>query len=710
MKKINFLFGVHCHQPVGNFDHIFQESFDRCYNPFIDILLKHQGVRCALHFSGPLLEWIEENKKEYFDKITTLIDRNQVELLSGGFYEPIITVIPEKDAVDQIKFMTGYIKDRFKKSPRGMWLAERVWEPTLPSILNKADIDYSVLDESHFIHAGLTQKDMFGYYNTEDRGKSLKLFPIDKKLRYLVPFNSPESTIDYLREISSTDHSKAVTLADDGEKFGVWPNTYKWVFEEGYLDKLFTLLEENSDWISMPTFSEYIEKYPAMDNIYLPTASYEEMMEWALPAKTIVGYEKALKIIEEKNCVQEIKPFLRGGFWRNFLAKYHESNLMHKKMIRVSELVHKYIPKDNEAKKYLWRGQCNCAYWHGLFGGLYLNYLRDAIYKNLNKAEKLVDKKRFNKKKWQNIEKLDFFCDGTDKILISSNILNLFIDPQHGASCFELDFKPSDFNLTNTFSRKYEAYHEKLKLIKSDDDSSNSDNQPASIHDIVSSKEDGLDKVLFYDKYHRYSFLDHFLATDISIDDLIAQKYQDLTDFAGQSYQIKSIIHNDNEISALLTKTGEILSEEGRIPFSLSKKYILKKNNGVVLNYTFKNVSVKENLTFLFGSEMNFTYLAADDPLRYFIVRDTKEPMNIKSSMNNVDNITMINEWDNIRTEISFTETTKLWRFPVETVSQSESGFEKNYQNSSILPLWEISIPPNKSTKISLSIILKSVK
>jgi len=350
MKKINFLFGVHCHQPVGNFGHVFQESFDRCYSPFIDILLKHPGVRCALHFSGPLLEWIEENKKNYFKKITTLINRNQVELLSGGFYEPIITVIPEKDAVDQIKFMTGYIKDHFKKSPRGMWLAERVWEPTLPSILNKTDIDYSVLDESHFIHAGLTQKDMFGYYNTEDRGKSLKLFPIDKKLRYLVPFNSPESTIDYLREISSTDHSKAVTLADDGEKFGVWPNTYKWVFEEGYLDKLFTLLEENSDWINMPTFSEYIEKYPAVDNIYLPTSSYEEMMEWALPAKTIVGYENALKIIEEKNCTEEIKPFLRGGFWRNFLAKYREVNDMHKKMLRLSK---KLWALSDESKKKL---------------------------------------------------------------------------------------------------------------------------------------------------------------------------------------------------------------------------------------------------------------------------------------------------------------------------------------------------------------------
>ncbi len=709
MKKINFLFGVHCHQPVGNFDHVFAESFDRCYNPFIDLLLKHCGVRCALHFTGPLLEWIEQNRAEYFKKITDLVDRKQVEILSGGFYEPIISVIPEKDAIDQIKFMSSYIENRFKTTPKGMWLAERVWEPTLPSILNKADIGYSVLDESHFIHAGLTQKDMFGYYNTEDRGNSIKLFPIDKKLRYLVPFSSPESTIDYLREISSTDHSKAVTLADDGEKFGVWPHTYKWVFEEGYLDKFFTLLENNSDWIAMPTFSEYIEKYPPAGNIYLPTSSYEEMMEWALPAQTILRYETALKTIEQKDCVAQIKPFLKGGFWRNFLAKYHESNLMHKKMIYVSKLVHKYADQNIEAKKYLWQGQCNCAYWHGLFGGLYLNYLRDAIYKNLIKAEKLVDQKRFNKEKWQHVEKLDFLSDGSDKILISSNILNIFIDPKYAASCFELDFKPANFNLGNTLSRRYEAYHEKLKLIETDNASSSSDNQPASIHDIVSSKETGLDKILFYDKYHKHSFLDHFLPTDTSIDDMIAQNNQDLSDFAQQPYEIKSITKDDTKISVIFTRSGAILSEGERVRFELSKKYTLKNYNCITLNYTFNNLSSQKEICFLFGTEMNFTYLAPNDSLRYFVINKQKEPMNIKSSIHS-DKITFINEWDKIKTKIFLEKSDQLWRFPIETVSQSESGFERNYQNSSILPLWKISIPPNKSQKISLSITFDSVK
>ena len=83
--------------------------------------------------------------------------------------------------------------------------------------------------------------------------------------------------------------------------------------------------------------------------------------------------------------------FVRGGIWQNFLAKYPESNWMHKRMLGVSRRVRALDPATCEkagvdlghAKTALFRAQCNCAYWHGLFGGLYLNYLRHAIWQNL---------------------------------------------------------------------------------------------------------------------------------------------------------------------------------------------------------------------------------------------------------------------------------------------------------------------------------------
>jgi alpha-mannosidase len=47
-----------------------------------------------LHYSGVLLEWLEERHPEFFDQLRELCGRGQVELLGGGYYEPILLSIP----------------------------------------------------------------------------------------------------------------------------------------------------------------------------------------------------------------------------------------------------------------------------------------------------------------------------------------------------------------------------------------------------------------------------------------------------------------------------------------------------------------------------------------------------------------------------------------------------------------------------------------
>ena len=43
------------------------------------------------------------------------------------------------------------------------------------------------------------------------------------------------------------------------------------------------------------------------------------------------------------------------------------------------------------AREALYRGQCNCPYWHGAFGGIYLPHLRHAIYNQLIACDDLLD-------------------------------------------------------------------------------------------------------------------------------------------------------------------------------------------------------------------------------------------------------------------------------------------------------------------------------
>ena len=104
----------------------------------------------------------------------------QLELLSGGFYEPILSSLPEEDAIGQIRMMNAFLESEFGCRPQGLWLTERIWSPHLPKIIAKAGIRYTIVDDTHFYYAGLEERQMHGYYMTETEGFSVGVFPISK--------------------------------------------------------------------------------------------------------------------------------------------------------------------------------------------------------------------------------------------------------------------------------------------------------------------------------------------------------------------------------------------------------------------------------------------------------------------------------------------------------------------------------------------------
>src|SRR6266436_2824882 len=199
-QKFHLTLLIHPHQPCGNFEHVLEKAYDTSYLPFVEHLEAHPGVRLGLHYSGPLLTWIEKNRPEYFARLKKLVQSGQVELVGGGFYEPILVSIPPEDQREQITRLAAYLEKHFGKQPSGAWLAERVWEPQMPSALAAAQISYSLVDDYHFLSAGFEPHELFGTYVAEDRGKSLRLFPGLKALRYLLPFGSVEEVIQFLRE------------------------------------------------------------------------------------------------------------------------------------------------------------------------------------------------------------------------------------------------------------------------------------------------------------------------------------------------------------------------------------------------------------------------------------------------------------------------------------------------------------------------------
>ncbi|MEW6607647.1 MAG: alpha-amylase/4-alpha-glucanotransferase domain-containing protein [bacterium] len=725
MKQITLILSIHCHQPVGNFDYVFEEAYQKAYLPFIKVLEKHPDIKLSLHYSGSLLNWFLEKHPEIISKVKKLIQQGQVEILTGGFYEPILPAIPDRDKIGQIQKLTNTIKNYFGIIPKGMWLAERVWEPSLSKPIGEAGVEFTLVDDAHFKWVGIKEKDLFGYYVTEEEGVAIKIFPISQKLRYLIPFAPKvDNVLEYLQSVADENVTKMILMGDDGEKFGIWPNTYEWVYEKGWLDNFFTALE-NADWIKMTTLSGWIMKNNSLGRVYLPCAAYEELMQWALPSHSLIEYEKVIADLSHSKKYQSYIQFMKGSFWRNFLIKYPEANNMHKKMLYVSNKVDQIsqasevlvYTEDNKfidnrpisidrAKEELWQGQCNCAYWHGIFGGLYLPHLRNAIYQHLINAEVISENIIHNTPGWIEIEAIDFDKDGEKEILVSNSYLNLYFQPLKGGTLFELDYKPKLCNITNTLSRKEETYHQKIKQAEI----SRKSTGVATIHEQLSTKQQDLDKYLTYDSHQRGCLIDHFLPKDITLDNFSRGNYKEVCDFINQPYKHK-VRQGKEEIIVDMAKEGKVLVNEEALSIGLIKSVrILARNSEIEITYEIRNDD-KKDISLWFGIEFNLSLVGGTQCFYIIPEMENLKDNKMDSIAEDVDckEITLRDNIGKIEIDFKFNQPCCLWRFPVYTVSSSEAGLELGYQGSVFFPNWKIEIPPYNSWQVKIKKDIKGI-
>ncbi len=703
---VRLVFGIHNHQPVGNFDHVFKSAYEKCYLPFLRTAVNHPSIKICFHTSGPLYQWIEEHNPEWFELVEKMIETDQIEIMGGGFYEPILSVIPPEDAIGQIEKMSRYIEKQFGSRPTGMWTAERIWEPSLPSLMAAAGISYTVLDDTHFRWAGLRDDDLNGYYITEDGGLPVCIFPINKFLRYSIPFKPPEETIRFLKELYDRKGDIVVVYADDGEKFGVWPDTYNTCYNDRWLERFFHQLTENVGWIKPVFFSDVIREAPPAGRVYLPTSSYAEMGQWSLPADGFGEYEEIENKLKSEAMWEKYGYLVRGGFWRNFMTKYPEANNLHKKMLHVTRAIGAAAEKKSVKKKALkeaidlkWQGQCNCPYWHGVFGGLYLNHLRHATYSRFLRAESILESAKGDD--YLEHEVFDFDYDGREEALFKNKMLNLYFAPAYGGSIFELDYKPASINLLDTMTRRQEGYHSRVSVAGVPGNSSK-----ASIHDRQEAREPGLEKYLVYDWHRRVSFLDHFIAREIDIVRFSRNEYEEQGDFVDQPFQAR-IMKDENRLYLVMGREGHVWIGKNWASILLQKAFALKPGvSGFEVVYMIENRS-EFKLESKFGVETSWALLAGNSPDRYYHLdgaRIQSGEMNSTGVIPGSDRLGIRDEAFGYDIVLKAGARLDWWRFPVETISLSEGGFERIYQQSVVVPIVELTLSPGESTELKLQV------
>jgi 4-alpha-glucanotransferase len=582
MAAIRLVFGLHLHQPVGNFDHVFEQHVADVYRPILERLSERQFLPIVLHLSGPLLEWLEANNTAYLDFVGRLVSDGQVELLLAGFYEPVLASLPRADRVEQIHWMRDAIRRRFGVDARGLWLTERVWEPELAADLADAGVHYALVDDRHFLVTGFAADQLHAPFRTESDGKSVVLFPIDERLRYLIPFRPPEETAAYLRELRGAGHRLAV-LADDGEKFGGWPGTKEWVYERGWLDQ-FTgtmrgLVEAGE--LRLSTLADALDHVPSGGIAYLPTASYREMEGWSLPPDAALRLIRLERDLGDPRISGPDGALIRGSHWRNFLVKYAESNRMHKKMQALSILLRRRGNAPS-ARKAIGRAQCNDAYWHGVFGGLYLPHLREAIWRNLAIAER-----ELREGEGLAAEILDFDSDGHEEIWIHSDQFSAIVSPWRGGAIEEYTRFRTETNYANTLTRRREAYHDTAMEQRAE--SGGGDGGTPSIHEI----EEGirLDQRPPLDADDRALFVDRVLPYGLGREQYASGDYWPVKSWA--QYHYTATIVESAESIELSLQGGD-----------LAKHLRFSRDGSLEVSYTWGTVGQPEDL---FSTELSLS-------------------------------------------------------------------------------------------------------
>lgn len=630
----------HNHQPVGQLPWAFEDAWRESYEPFLNVLERHSGVRVALHYTGPLLEWLQEHRPATLHRVRDLVHRGQVEILAGAYYEPILAIWPRDDQIAQIVRLRDHVAELFDVTPRGLWLAERVWEPALADALAACDIEYTFVDGSMFEAAGL--KEIHGAFTvagSPGAPANLAVLPINGPLRDFIPFKPVEDSLRYLRFAHDNASPDAlVVFADDGEKFGGWPGTHDWVFVRGWLDRFFSALQENAGWLTTITPGDYLASRASRSMAELPSGSYAEMQAWS------------------------------GGDWRNFLERYAESRDMYDEVMRVRREVlngQAGAPRD-QSYEHILRAQCNDAYWHGVFGGLYGRHLRQALYGEAAQAQVLINGA-------QPFVRVESAATQGD-VLLQNESQKVGVRAR-GGHIFLWTSKAARHNLMSTLRRYRESYH-------------------------------GADSPV--DWYPRGALLDHFFGAGATPQNFAAARYPEEGDFLSEPWTIETG-SEDDAAWVRTRREGYIWHEGAHLPLTVEKRLTMRAGSSELrVEYQFFNPS-ERTLDLWWGSEWNIALSGAEFPHRHYHAADHQHRLSLNepARFDAVANPIVADRWMQLWVEWLFDEPFGMWHVPIFTQSQKEGGhIEQTHQSSAFVFHRRLHLAPRSEHALSCTALI----
>ncbi|MDR3303493.1 MAG: DUF1926 domain-containing protein [Treponema sp.] len=405
----HFILGTHAHIASGASDSTFEGLYQARIKPFIVALYRYPKIQACVHYSGVLLHRIERAHPELFMLLEDIVARKQVELLGGGFYEPMLSLLPLQDKIGQIELLTTYLRKRFGKRPQGCRLPALAWEQNLVGPLNTCGMAYTFLDETQFRSAGMGGK---GPCLAEDQGKLITVFPVASALSAALTGENAETALE--ASLSSVD-TPILTVFPEGNDLS--------------LNVFFDMLSHFESRLDFTTPGRLLKSLGALPKAYFPCSS--------------ARFE---------------------GVPRQSLITYPEANGLYAKMMFTHVLINQLRgdkARKHAAREELWKAQGYDVFYPLADGGIYQPAVRKAAYKSLLNAEKITRENGFT----PSLMSFDFDMDGDKEFLFQDDQLNCYVQLL-GASLFELDYLPKSWNYLDTFSTgaRRTAFSDRLAL------------------------------------------------------------------------------------------------------------------------------------------------------------------------------------------------------------------------------------------------------
>jgi alpha-amylase len=554
------------------------------YLPLLRAMERAAPVKFHLSYSGPVLEHLAARVPEYLELLEKMVRCGQVEILAAAHYEPILADLEEEDRAAHIEASLAWWQARLGIRPRGLWLAEGVWEDSLAGTLHRAGITHTLLAKERFIQAGIAPGRVQGYFTTDYHGRVCRIFPVEEALQRLMPFGQVEDLVQYLRRQAGRGDA-VLTFADNAERWGVWEGTEERVLRSGHADQLFAALRDNADWVQTWHFSEVLDRLPSSGRCSLPPGVSKELGIWSLPDEARNAFQQARQNLEVRFDADQFLPYFRVGSWGGFRVRYREANWMHQFGRFMAQRARQAAKAEvrERALRWLHEAQCNTAYWYGTSGGIYAPHLREAVWLRLLQARALTAPAE------PALIQEDIDADGLPEILAETGDAAAWVLPAAGGGLAFWTRGALPCNVLNIMTRHLESTQGRADRT-------------------IQGRDAQGDEV---DRRDRAGFLDLFLKRQTTAEELAAGRSADLGDFYGRPWRVlESSAEEDGALRVVMERAAAVVVGHA-VLVRMRKTLTLAPDGGLTLSWEIANEG-NVPLHTVHGVEVGFGFTGAE--------------------------------------------------------------------------------------------------